>query len=193
MKLFTFRHGRDSRPSDISARSCAPRSLHSPDSSGAPRRREHHSSAVLFLLLLFAVLIIIGELLICMGTGVYQNVLTSMDENDSTRTASAYILQKVRQGQDAGAIRLEDLDGCSSIVIRQSLNGDFYDTYLYCQEGELRELMIRADNTAARTAEAGTFVTNLDDMQLQQESEDLLQVTLVQDEDTQQLRILLQP
>ena len=192
MKLFTFRHG-SGRSSDIHVKSCAPRFLHSPNSADSPRRREHHSSAVLFLLLLFAVLIIIGELLICMGTGVYQNVLTSMDENDSNRTASAYILQKVRQGQDAGAIRLEDLDGCSSIVIRQSLSGEFYDTYLYCQGGELRELMIRADNTAARTAEAGTFVTNLDGMQLQQESEDLLQVTLVQGEDTQQLRILLQP
>ncbi len=192
MKLSPFRHGR-SRNSGISARICAPRFLQSPDSAGSPGRREHQSSAVLFLLLLFAVLVIIGELLICMGTGVYQNVLTSMDENDSTRTASAYILQKVRQGQDADAIRLENLDGCRSIVIRQSLGGEFYDTYLYCQEGELCELMIRADNTAARSARAGSFVTNLDDMHLQQESEALLSVTLVQGEDTQQLRILLKP
>lgn len=155
--------------------------------------RRQRSSGLLFILLLFACLILIGVLLIAMGTGVYENVLTSMDANDQSRTASAYLLQKTRQGCDAGAIQKDTLDGCDAIRIRQTISGEEYDTWLYCYDGQLRELFAKSGNdTLAR--EAGAPVTALDSMEvaLSQNGEDLI-VSLTRQEQTQNLRIPVSP
>lgn len=74
-------------------------------------KSRQHSSDLLFILLLFASLVLICILLIAMGCGVYENVLDSMNRNDDSRTVSAYLLQKVRQNQDLGAVSSGTLDG----------------------------------------------------------------------------------
>lgn len=152
--------------------------------------RKQRSSGLLFILLLFACLILVGVLLIAMGTGVYENVLRSMNQNDSSRTASAYLLQKVRQGQDAGAVSYGTLDGHDAILLKQTISGKEYETYLYCCDGELRELLAEKGNDAL-TAKAGSAVTGLDSMEIAEASSgDALIVTLMQDGSTQKLRIL---
>lgn len=155
-------------------------------------RRDHRSSSMFFVLLLLAVLVIIGELLICMGTGVYENILSSMNSNDTYRTASAYILQKVRQNNDSGAIRADSIEGHDALVLQQCLGGDIYETWLYAQDGELCELFARADNDSL-SAGAGSPVVELLDLTVDPAGNDAsLIVTLVFSSGQQRLLIPLQ-
>ena len=150
----------------------------------------HGASSLLFVLVLFGVMLLIGVMLITMGAGVYENVLTAMDDNDEYRTAGAYIRQKVRQAGDAGAISTGELDGCDAIVIRESIGGETYLTYLYCDDGSLKELLIREGNESV-SASAGSDILDLSDMSVSA-SEDgtSLLVTLTLTDGTQQrLRI----
>ena len=161
-------------------------------SSERPRRgaRNHHASSMLFLLLLFASLVLTGELLICMGTGVYKEVLTSMNSNSTLRTASAYIRQKLRQCSDRNALRVDTLDGCDAIVLQQYLGDDFYETYLYCYDGELRELMIRKGTSDSFAAGAGTAIASMDAMSLEEiEEQNILLASMTIDGTTQELAV----
>ena len=106
-------------------------------------KSRQHSSDLLFILLLFASLVLVCILLIAMGCGVYENVLDSMNRNDDSRTVSAYLLQKVRQDQDLGAVSCGTLDGTDAIILNQNLDGEAYCTYLYCHDGKLCELFVR--------------------------------------------------
>ena len=120
----------------------------------------HGSSSFLFVLVLFAVMLLSGILLIVMGTGVYEDVLTSMDTNDEYRTASAYLVQKTRQAGNGGVICAGELDGCDAIILRENIDGEIYLTYLYCDEGALKELFVREGNESI-TAAAGSEVMKL--------------------------------
>ncbi len=165
-------------------------------SSERPRRsaRNHHASSMLFLLLLFASLVLTGELLICMGTGVYEEVLTSMNSNSTLRTASAYIRQKLRQGNDRNALRVDTLDGCDAIVLQQYLGDDFYETYLYCYDGELRELMIRKGTGDSFAADSGTAIANMDALSIEEiEDPNILLVSMTTDGTTQELVLSRNP
>ncbi len=153
------------------------------------KRHLSHSSALLFILLLFASLILVGVLLISMGTGVYENVLASMNRNDETRTASAYLMQKVRQNRDSGSVTSGTLDGQDAILLSQSINGEDYCTYLYCYDGQLCELLARKDNTALSAA-AGSPVASLDAMTVTaSESGDALIVSFTTNGREHRLRI----
>lgn len=159
-------------------------------SAGFPRRsaRNHHASSMLFLLLLFASLVLTGELLICMGTGVYEEVLSSMNDNSNLRTASAYIRQKLRQNSDRNALRVDTLDGCDAIVLQQYLGDDFYETYLYCYDGELRELMIRQGTVDSFAADSGTAIASMDAMSIEEMEEgNILLAAMAIDGTTQEL------
>lgn len=127
------------------------------------KKRLRHTSSLLLILLLYASLILVGVLLISMGTGVYENVLFSMNRNDEGRTASAYLMQKVRQNRDLGAITSGTLDGRDAIILSQSIHGEEYCTYLYCCDGQLYELLARKDNISL-SATAGSPVASLDAM-----------------------------
>ncbi len=162
---------------------------HTPSPESRRRNpRNHHASSMLFLLLLFASLVLTGELLICMGTGVYGEILSSMNHSSNVRTASAYIRQKLRQGQDQGALRVDVLDGCDAIVLQQYLGDDFYETYLYCYDGELRELMIRKGTGDSFAADSGTAIASMDAMSIEKNPKtNILSITMTLGDTTQQL------
>ena len=163
------------------------RSLISTSRQRRGRGAGHGASSLLFVLILFGVMLLTGVMLIAMGTGVYENVLTSMDANDNSRTAPAYIRQKIRQAGDAGAVSAGELDGCDAIVIRESIGGETYLIYLYCDDGSLKELLIREGN-ASISASAGSDILDLSGMSVSA-SEDgaSILVTLTLTDGTQQL------
>ena len=151
-------------------------------------KSRQHSSDLLFILLLFASLVLICILLIAMGCGVYENVLDSMNRNDDSRTVSAYLLQKVWQNQDLGAVSSGTLDGTDAIILNQNLDGKAYCTYLYCHDGKLCELFVRKDNTSLSVS-SGTPVVSLDSMTVENSSGDSLLVSFSVNGRKQKLRL----
>ena len=104
-------------------------------------------SAQLLPVLLLALFLMLSVLTAMRTAACYKKVLDRSDRMDRS-TALTYITEKVRQNDTAGALRIGTIGDCQALVICQ---GDeiLYDTYIYCYDGSLRELMIKRELTPA--------------------------------------------
>jgi len=111
-------------------------------------KKKKNGSAIQFLftmLLLFA-LGLCSLFTILIGAQVYENINVRMEENFSGSTILSYISTKVRQGDTAGAISVETVDSVSVLKLVQEINGDPYETLIYCLDGQVKELFTRQDS-----------------------------------------------
>ena len=100
---------------------------------------------ILFVLTLFFVFALSALTLVVLGANVYRSTVNHMDESFTDRTSYAYITQKLRQNDEAGALSLADFDGHDACVFTQEINNTIYNTYIYEYDGYLCELLARAD------------------------------------------------
>lgn len=108
-------------------------------------RQQRHIIDVLFVLALFAIFALSAIFLITIGANIYSKTVNNMEDNFDTRTALAYITEKVRQSDLEGQISIGELDGCPALVISSGTEGNQYQTYLYEYQGTLKELMMKQD------------------------------------------------
>ncbi|MCR5501604.1 MAG: DUF4860 domain-containing protein [Lachnospiraceae bacterium] len=135
------------------------------------RKQNRHIVDILFVIALFSIFVLSAISLISIGAGVYSKTMTNMDSNFSSRTAVAYIKEKIRQSDENGSISVGDLDGNPAIVISSRIRERDYTTYIYEYEGILRELMIRNDVTLSPSAgqkilPVSSFKIDMDDRAL---------------------------
>lgn len=99
---------------------------------------------LLFTLALFCVFCASALMVVIIGADVYTSTVRSMDRNYSTRTAAAYLAEKVRQGDSAGTISLSEVEGTPALRIdTMGEDGASYVTYIYCYDGSLCEQLLR--------------------------------------------------
>lgn len=96
-----------------------------------------------FTLSLFGVFAVSAFLLIMIGVQVYQSSVVSMEDTYSTRTSLAYVTEKIRQHDIAGNIFLDELDGNTALVLKDTVNSDTYLTYIYSDHSHLYELSVK--------------------------------------------------
>ena len=75
-----------------------------------------HIVDFLFVLGLFFTFTISAIFLVLIGSAVYKNTVTRMDQNYDTRTAFAYITEKVRQGDISDSLDVVDFNGCQALT-----------------------------------------------------------------------------
>lgn len=130
---------------------------------------------ILFVLTLFAMFTISSLLLVMIGATVYQNNVETMSDNFDTRTSLSYITEKIRQNDiismsdiTASSISIDDLAGCQSLKITQTINDEKYCTYLYFYNGYLKELFVKEDRFLGDTVlDAGQNIINIQDFSIE--------------------------
>ena len=88
------------------------------------------------LMALFAMLSI---LIVIAGAKVYQSVGEAEIRSHNTRTAIAYLTNKVRASDEAGMVSVEEHSGQSVLVLSGVYGQKKYNTYIYCRDGALCE------------------------------------------------------
>lgn len=88
------------------------------------------------VLALCAVFLILAMGVTLLGSGVYRSVAASADDNYTHRTALSYLVNQIRRADASGGVAVGFLEGTDAVVLTE---GD-YVTYLYCLDGQLREL-----------------------------------------------------
>ena len=66
-----------------------------------------------------------------------------MEQNYTGSVALNYIANKVRQGDRAGAVQVVEIDGTQVLELTQQVGELSYHTWLYYQDGSIRELFTR--------------------------------------------------
>ena len=105
------------------------------------------STVLLFILFAFLTLTVIF-----FGARTYRGIASRMDQNYGSRTALAYLANKVRQHDEAGAIRVAERDGLPILELDEAIGGEWYTTRIYCSGGVIRELFTRRDSTVSLDA-----------------------------------------
>ena len=109
------------------------------------KKENRHIIDILFVISLFCLFVVSAVFLISIGARIYSKNITNLDSNFSSRTAVAYITEKIRQSEEFGNIEVGDFQGCPCVFIDSSYNDTEYRTCIYEYEGVLTELLTRKD------------------------------------------------
>ena len=157
-------------------------------------KQKKHSIDSLFSFLLLLIFCLFTLMLSGMGSTIYRNGTTYLNENYTSRTAVAYVSEKVRQHDEAGAVFLtsigtlpkEGSDSADSVTFpalafHDTIDDAIYITYVYFYDGALCELMVPEDRTPE--AAMGNRIVELSSLSIEAvDGTDLLSVTAVGEE-----------
>lgn len=99
--------------------------------------------AVLLAFTLFAAAVL---LVLLTGADTYARLVRRSEESFHSRTAAQYLTTRLQQADREGALSVEDFGGTQALVLRQELEGEVYETRIYCLDGYLRELFAAEDS-----------------------------------------------
>lgn len=112
----------------------------------------------LFTLALLALFALTALALVVTGASVYRSTAASMEENYTTRTALAYVAEKIRQNDVEGALEAKE-----NILCLTQYGEENACLYIYEYQGWLSELLIRENQefqpeNGQRFLEVDTFL-----------------------------------
>jgi hypothetical protein len=158
-----------------------------------------HVLDALFAFSLFGLFVVIGTCVVLFGSKVYRSTAAQLEENYTSRTALAYVSEKLRQSDVSDGITLESLSfkdeadsspAITALVFTQTIGETDYRTYIYFYDGSLRELFIRAD--ADISPGQGTALLSLSDFTIEEDGDGFYLLT-AQEEDGNTAQLLIHP
>jgi len=142
--------------------------------NGKNLRRGGHSISGLFLFLLIGFFAIMSITLVLSGMQIYRQVTLQADENTDRQLALSYLNNKVRAYDGGGSVFVDVRDGISMLCLRETMNGDDYETLIYAYEGEMCEQL--ADVGDAFDPERGGRIIEVISVWFEQVKPNLLRV-----------------
>lgn len=147
-------------------------------------QRKHSVTDLIFTLTLFCVFALSALIVVVIGANVYKSTVSGMNENYSTRTAAAYINEKVREFDRVengfSSIELESFPGENDLpalrLSRQSEESQLL-VYIYYYDGALRELATAPEYAKGISPAAGQVVAELSCAAFEQLSANLYRFT----------------
>lgn len=130
---------------------------------------------VLALLLVFAG---ISVALIALGGQAYRAILASADENAQRRASVGYVLGRIHAFDAQDSVRVErmmlDGEALDVLILGEDIEGEQYETRIYCAKGLLREQFVSAD-IGLEAADDGEVIAALAQFEAEQK-EGLIQL-----------------
>jgi len=99
----------------------------------------------LLVLLLFGVFAVCILIVLLTGADIYQRLSARDQLSYDQRTAAQYLTTRVRQADRLGDVSIRRFEGQDALVFTEVIEGDAYETLVYCYDGYLRELFVAAD------------------------------------------------
>ncbi len=137
-------------------------------------RRREYITDLMFVILLLLLFASFGLCVVMIGARVYKNTVNYMEENDSSRTAIAYLEEKIRQNNEVDKIEVTTIEKNQSLRIHSSVNKEEYVTYIYCYDGWLWELYTKASNEIKLGM--GQSLVKLDSLSIEELKDGLYQI-----------------
>ena len=122
-----------------------------------------HPVAELASLLLFGIFVLFLLLMLLFSARIYQQTVKNTNAENTLGTAVSYLTTKFRQHDTVNGIFTGKLDNLSALCFRDTLNDQDYITYIYLDQGNLKELF--TSDSSSANASAGTTIAQLSDWQ----------------------------
>jgi len=99
------------------------------------------SLMALVVFLIFAVCVL---MVLLTGADVYKRLVDRDRASYDQRTAVNYLTTKVRQADLVDMVRIQNSEDRDVLVITEEIDGNCYETWIYCYDGYIRELFTAA-------------------------------------------------
>ena len=149
-----------------------------------------HLIDVFFIISLLFGFVFCAVLIIALGASIYQRGVDSSTSNFDKRTASTYIVQKIRQCDEYGAISVGEIGNLPALTITKDIDGTSYTIYMYVYNGYLMEVFARTDT--AISPQSGQRIIEMESMDVKISSSNLISVS-VSDVEGHQIEVLISP
>ena len=146
-------------------------------------REQKHSIETVFTMITFLVYTIAMVLFVLLGASVYRSVTGQMQQHQNRRTTESYLREKIRQNDWEGAVSVTEIQGRQMLQIEETIRDQKYRTYIYVEEGKLRELFLPAEKEIH--LQNGTPLFTMKEITFQEEENGLLTICLRTEEDQQ--------
>lgn len=102
-----------------------------------------HTVDVLFPLLFILLFCFCALLVVLQGARIYEKTAAGLEENYTVRTVVSYLQEKVRECGDASLISVQEMEGQQVLVIDSVHGEEMYSSYIYLEDGSLKELFVK--------------------------------------------------
>ena len=126
--------------------------------------RQRHSISGLFTLILLLMFAFSTLSLVLLGSRIYRKGVSYLNRNYTTRTAVAYVTEKIRQHDEKDKIFLTKFSDIPALLMEDEIGEDTFSTYIYFYDGALRELFVRS--SAKPSPDMGSSIVVLDDFSI---------------------------
>lgn len=134
-------------------------------------KKKSHLGGVL-VLLVFAVFMVSILLVLLTGADAVKKINRRDQESYNYRTLVQYITTRVRQADQRGMVSVRSFESGDALVLTEEIEGEMYETRVYCHDGYLRELFI--DAGLEMEAEFGEAILPLDAIRFEDEGTHIL-------------------
>lgn len=115
------------------------------------KRNITHMIDVLFTLGLLCVFAASALAVVLIGAHVYKATTSHMDANYTTRTSLSYVAEKIRRYDESGSVAIGSIEDAAALILPESIDGREYVTYIYADNGTLRELFTEKDKEVKKS------------------------------------------
>lgn len=138
------------------------------------KKIKQHTIDFIFPIALFFVFAASSLAVLILSANIYKNITESSEVLFTSRTCLSYITEKIRQNDEGGVghIYLDSFDGHPSLVMEQTMGEQNYYTYIYEDDGVLRELFIQ--DGASASAKNGTAIMEVSSFHMEEAAPGLL-------------------
>ena len=143
-------------------------------------KRQKSIVDVIFMIAVFGVFMLSALFVVLFGAKVYKRTAHDMTTNFNSRTALAYVTEKIHQHDRRGGVDITIEDGKPLLKLTQYINSDEYCTYLYEYDGYLKEVTAKGD--VALLKSAGKNIIPLCDFNAVKKSDSLYYFRMMDEE-----------
>ena len=113
-------------------------------------------------------------ILVSIGTSAYKTVLSNVETTSELRLPLSYISNKIHQGDQAGAIRLEHKEDITALVINSTEKNASYENWIFALDGGLYEVLVKAGDDFKLSN--GIKVMDISKFEIQMKSNNLVSI-----------------
>ena len=121
-----------------------------------------HSISGVFVFLLLGIFAVFSTVMVVLGAKAYKSTADRAADHNASRISNAYIRSMVRSDDSSNSLRVDEIDGITSVTLVYDYDGEEYLTRIYVYDGILREWFTYAE--AEFEPEAGEAVCAADEM-----------------------------
>ena len=103
-----------------------------------------HAISGVFVFLLLGIFAVFSTVMVVLGAKAYKSTADRAAEHNAARISNAYIRSMVRSDDSVDSLRVDDIDGITSVTLVYAYDGEEYLTRIYVYDGMLREWFTEA-------------------------------------------------